>query len=468
MHRGVLSHLSNLPPGDLDEVLGELTASLIVPIQCPGPDDSIETRYGLLPLTRDFIQSKLRDNVSIHRSIRSKIETVQNLLEEATRADQQYRYSLSGMGAETEEDKVAAIYAISAEQKSRAGDYDGAVQGFEKSAQIAPQLQSIYRKWAMVEADAGFYEKADELMRKATGLASDDPVSWYEWGNIEKGRQRFDQAASHVRRALVLSPNDALYNSVLGDIDKRRGNYEIARDLFHKSLEGNFPGGRRRHEIVIFTSLADNLRRWGDQMERDRQWDRALELLREAHSYATRALALDRGDKRAQDAFSAVALKLGIRLCEQRGLTEGKSFIDSAITIDPQRARDKVITQQGCYYLAGALLSADKSEEARRYYSIGRKALLGNGKFRERYEELRQELDREKAKGKLVHVISGKGYGFVQVDGDVTRELFIHRLDIVPTVSMQTFDGMEDCWFSFVIGKNDKGWAAKRARILES
>ena len=53
------------------------------------------------------------------------------------------------------------------------------------------------------------------------------------------------------------------------------------------------------------------------------------------------------------------------------------------------------------------------------------------------------------------------------LDGLFQRHPF-HRLDIVPVISMQTFDEMEGCRLSFVIGKTDKGWAARRARILEA
>src|SRR5215831_12634220 len=226
---GVLSHVANLEPEALESAIRELTlASLILPTQTMVGDEAVETRYELLPLTTNYIRTKLTERPEINRLMRSRIAMVQTLIEEADKAGKAYRYSLADMGAETEEEKIAATWALTAHQKSQAGDYSGAVDALRRATQIAPNFPALYRNWAIIEAGSGFYDQADSLMKRSTNMDPNDPRLWFAWGNIEKDRQRYDKASEYMTKALVLSPNDAPILGSLGEIEKRRGNYQEA------------------------------------------------------------------------------------------------------------------------------------------------------------------------------------------------------------------------------------------------
>lgn len=466
--RGVLSHLTNLPPDRLDKSLKDLTkASLIIPTQRKTVENTLETKYELLPLTCNFIQSKLQSHSDIHREIKRRTEMVQNLIEEADRAGKQYRYSLSDMGAQSDEEKIAATWANTAYQKYQAGDYDGSVEAFRRAIEIAPYFPALYRNWATMESEAGFYEKADKLMVKATKLDPNDSRLWFVWGNIEKRRQRYDKAFDYLSKALKISPNDAPILGALGEIEKRRGNFKQADILLRKALEGSFSVSHRRHQIICYTALADNLRRWSESLNKDRQVDETLRKLREGYEFACKAKDLDKDDYKAHYVYLQICKDYAISLLRAKGLEVAKPFFDKAITKKPQKTKERKINCICCLYLANQLINSN-IEEAKKYYNIGKKSLFpGSGLFN-KYKELGLELYGDRYTGKLYDVNYNRGFGFIELNENTGQSIFVHISDFVYKITNDEFYNMKNQILSFNIEKNEKGFIAKRVRTVEN
>ena len=141
LSRGVLNHVTDLEQDALADAIRKLTiASLIITSQVKLNDLAIETRYQLLPLTTNYIRAKLSNHAEIYRVLHGRIRLVQDLLEEGEKAGRTYRYSLQDMGATTEEERVAAMWALTAHQKYISGDYEGANEAFKRSSSLYPQF----------------------------------------------------------------------------------------------------------------------------------------------------------------------------------------------------------------------------------------------------------------------------------------------------------------------------------------
>ncbi|MBA7597491.1 hypothetical protein ES703_04494 [subsurface metagenome] len=469
--RGVLAHITELETEQLDRVLRELIiASLIVSNQDTSQEGSIETRYELLPLTTNYIQSKLASLPELHRTITHRAELVRSLIEEADRAGKQYRFSLRDMGAQTEEEKVAATWAITAHQKHQAGDYNGAVDGFRRASEISPNFPAVYRNWAIMESDAGFYERADELMRKATNLDKEDPRLWFVWGNIEKRRGRYERASTHLRKALALSPEDAHIMGALAEVEKRRNNFEDADKLLRTALKSKSvtPLQKRRHEIICYTSLADNLRRWVERLAKGRfPNEEILAKLSEAYKLATKAIEIDANDHPAQDTFREINLEFANHLKRTKGFKVARAYYERAIVKNPQRSKEKKTTVPSCYAIATALIEEGQLEEAKKYHFLGWKSLLEHDNYYVRYKTLATEFESQKTKGTLYYIVRGKGYGFVELHDQPGQSIFLHKSHIMPKISAEDFDSMQGRSFSFIIEPGAKLPEARMARILK-
>ena len=315
--RGILSHVANLAPDDLDTALRQLTiASLVIPSQVRTPDARIETQYDLLSLTRNFIRSKLMETPDIRTTLQARIQALRSLIEESERASRQYRASLPLFGAQTEEEKIAATLVVGGLQKNQAGDYRGSVQALERATQIAPHFGPAYREWANVESQAGFSDNAEVLIRKAASLTPQDPAVWTTWGVIEMRTQRYDEAASHLQRSRELNPHDHYAIHVAAEIEKRRGNFEEAAKLMAPLVEDgeSQTSVPSRTKLLACTSIAENMRRWAEQLRGEGKYEAALQKLREAYEYSRKALEIDSTDVHAIDTQREVTANLGIAL----------------------------------------------------------------------------------------------------------------------------------------------------------
>lgn len=462
--------MSNLSSEHINDALRQLSiASLIIPHQQKLQRDVIETRYELIPLTRKYIYTKLLSHPEINRVIMSRMDEVQNLVEEAEKARKYYRYSLRDMEAGTEAEKIAATWAITAYQKYQAGDYETSISNFKKAAEIAPNFPAVYRNWATLESDAGFYEKANELMKKATTLSPDDPRLWFVWGNIEKRWQRLDRAYRYLKKALELSPNDAPILGALGEVEKRRENFEEADKLLRQSIKSPSPLGisQKRHEIICYTSLADNLGRLAEKLSRERQIKEALVKLKEAYELSSKSVELG-GDFRAQCTFREISLRFG-NLMEREGEFENaKQYFKKSIVERPRRAKERKITERACYSLVIGLLKEGNLEDAKMYYQIGLKALMPGSKFYKLYKDLGLEFEREQHEGKIFRIAPNRGYGFVDSSDFPGQSIFLHISEVLPNIPLYEFEKMEGSIVRFIVQHDTKGLAAKRAWIIKN
>lgn len=465
--RGILSHVANLTAEQLDDALSDLTlASLVVPTQFVASNSSIETNYELLPLTRNFILSKLQGNRQIYSDIRSRITFVESLIQEADKASKQYRYSLYNLGAESEEEKISSTWAMTAFQRYQADDYNGAVEAYIRAAEIAPKFSAIYRNWASMESQAGYPEKANDLMKKATSLSPKDAGLWFVWGNIEKRRQRYDKAADYLKKALEISPNDPPILGALGEVEKRRGNFEDADILLHKALTEGRVEKPKKHEIVCYTSMADNYRRWAEELSRERKYNESLDLLKKAYSCAERAIDLGEEDYQAQSTFNAVTTDLAIRVNYQKSFAESIPYFLKVVIENPKKAREKKTNERVCFFLATGYLQIGEFDLARKYFFIGRKSLIAGSTSNEKYNNLALEFTHERALGILKRIKPTKGFGFIESIPHDGHNVFLHYTDMHEDgISIEDFEGFVGSKINFIKVKNDRGFIAKRAYI---
>lgn len=395
--RGVLTHLTNLSVEELDDSIRELNiASLVIP-KLVAAKNVIETKYELLPLTRNFIQAKLRANNDLFLEIKKRSSLIDNLLEEAEKAGTQYRYSLQSMGANTEEEKIAATWATTAFQKFQAGNYDGAVNDFKKASEIAPNFANVYKNWALMESQAGYGDKANELMKKATGINPKDSFLWFTWGNIEKQKQRLNISADYLQKALSLSSNDIYILGALGEVEKRRGNYAKADKLLREAIQfARKESGiisKTKHEVVCLTSLADNNRRWAEILNSSKKYEDAHYKLKFASECAKKAMKLSENDPKAQETHMEVSLAMALALMyNKKDDLSIEKFFKSAIKMSPKGAKQKRITSKSCFYYTNYLIGQGNLKKAQVYFSIGKRNLLDGSQYSERYRVLEKKI----------------------------------------------------------------------------
>ncbi len=465
--RGVLTHVSGLQTDELDKALRDLTlASLVIQEHEESRDRTIITKYSLLPLTLGYLRAKLQSQPELWRTIQARMELVGDRLEEATKAGKQYRYALQYLGATTDEERVAASWALTAYQRSQMGDYGGAVEAFKRAVDIAPGFSRVYRNWATVESAEGYHERANELMEKATTLTPEDPTLWFVWGNMEKRRRRLERARRYFQKALALSPNDGAVLGGLGEVEKRSGNYQKADQYFQRALTIPSEVRSYKHEVITHTAIADNMRRWAEILWKDKQTDEAVSKARLAYDHASRAVQMAGSDLRARDTLREVAFQLAMLLSETEGIDVTFPFFEKAIAKNPKRTKERNITSIACYHLSRKLLSAGRLNEARDFYHLGERTRLRTEKDKQRYESLRNELFEQGLTGTVSYIQKNASYGFIERDSVPGQTIFVHRNAFVPNVSFKEFQDLRGARVSFIIEETSDGLQARNVRLL--
>jgi CspA family cold shock protein len=282
---------------------------------------------------------------------------------------------------------------------------------------------------------------------------------------MEKRRNRLDHAKSYFEKALEYSPNDGAILSGLGDIARRQGDFEGADRLYRHAI--NYPPSdarSRRHEIIIRTAIADNLRRWTEELVKNKQYEIALKKAQEAYSEANRAVQLQGSDDRSRDTLQETAFQLGKILAETHNFDTAQPYFKQAITDRPRRIRTKRVTVWACYYLAENLIESGRRNEAENILRKGRRLILPRWKsISEHYDLLLHELKRPT--GILSSVNREKGYGFID-----TKEgtIFVHISQITPQISNEEFKQYQGSQVFFDVIQTDKGPQAENVKLVKT
>jgi len=383
---------------------------------------------------------------------------VQATLDAGARAKQEYKYTFRDMDASTEEEKIAAMWCLTAYQKYQSGDYASAVRDFGSAVKIAPKMPTVYRNWARLEMDAHFYARAKECITKAIELAPDDVRMWREWGSIEMKAQHYDDAAAKVEHALRIEPDDAQLLNLLGEIEKRRGNYSTADDLFRRSLARFGALNELSHLTITRTAMADNLRKWAEVLMTT-DTATATSYLGEAYRIMAEAVSTD-VSPRAQATLREVAFALG-RSSEQEGrVTDAIAYYDKSISWQPTRTSDQKRAVTASLYVADHLLRAGKRDDSRRYLDLARMYCRAPEALR-RLEFLEMCSEPGRRQAVLSRVIRGKGFGFL--GNERVSAVFLHYSNVVPPITVAQFEQLEGQELSFVVVDRDGRRAAIRA-----
>jgi len=457
--KGVISHLSGLSVDSVESAIQRLvTASLIVPQHRADDSGLITASYGLLSLTRAYTYSKLQSEPEVLADIRQRMAQVQATLDAGARAKQEYKYTFRDMDASTEEEKIAAMWCLTAYQKYQSGDYASAVKEFGSALKIAPKMPTVYRNWARMEIEAGFYARAKECISKAIDLAPEDVRMWREWGSIEMKAQHYDDAVAKVEHALQIEPDDAQLLNLLGEIEKRRGNYSTANDLFRRALARFETLNETSHLTITRTAMADNLRKWAEVLM-TKDTATATSYLSESYRIMTEAVSTDLSP-RAQATLREIAFALG-RFSEQKNhVADAIAYYDKSISWQPIRTSDKRRAVAAAVYIADQFLRAEKRDESRRYIDLARTYCRSPEVLRQ-LECLEMQSEPGRRRAVLSRVIRGKGYGFL--GNDRGSAIFLHYSSVVPPVTVVQFEHLEGQELSFVVVDRDGKRAATRA-----
>jgi len=142
-------------------------------------------------------------------------------------------------------DGLMDVHRIQAFVYETYGNYNLAIQEYEKAAQIAPNLTFLYIRIGVIYRHLQLYDKALETFqiaaRRNDQLGITDPTPYMALANTYVQMGQFLAAALNVRKALDLNPTTPAVYAQLGIVYFHSRNYEGAIPAFECALQGCTP-----------------------------------------------------------------------------------------------------------------------------------------------------------------------------------------------------------------------------------
>ena len=144
-----------------------------------------------------------------------------------------------------------------------------AEQNFRRAIQLRPELPLAYRSLAQIKWNQGDLESAEELWRVALGIDSNHRETLLALGRLHLEKKEFFYAESYLQRAATKQPTDWQARYLLGELYYGFGLTQKALDQAEEGLRFH------PRQASLRVLLADCVRRQAN-------WNRAIELYREA------------------------------------------------------------------------------------------------------------------------------------------------------------------------------------------
>ena len=230
-----------------------------------------------------------------------------------------------------------------------AGDFEEALKETSTAISLSPKLVSAHLNRARVLADLHRPEEAEEEFAAAHRLAPNDPDCLFYWGLLEKDRGNLEKQTSLFQQVVHLQPDnltallllaqslqrerkDAETIAVLRHMlqlkpDSENAIYMLSMELRRtdpeesKKLQEDFETQKRKDASL---AQVKSLGMEAYQAANKRDWPEAIRILKKAlESCADCTLA------------AALHKNLGLALCSNGNLDEGKQELQEALKLNP-------------------------------------------------------------------------------------------------------------------------------------
>lgn len=388
---------------DVDEALQELTlASMVYQETAQEPDGSLSSRYRLAGLTPTYAATELSKRADLATKANQRHADLLGRLQQVTSATLAYRYSSVYVGAATEKEKMAAVFAKSGyDVWQDLHDLKAARSHFLKAVDLAPMLPFVYRRWASVEDDADQYSEADKVMSEATKKIPGDAGLWFHWAMLLKYSRRGraiklegldERIRDCLRNASKIDPKDHRIAHSLAVAETKLRNFHAAEELFVQAQKADVSSVEaERHQFLCMHAQADLYNEWGFDLTQKRELPKAAEKFGLATQYIDRALEKQPTDDEVHLLGKRIQLNIGRMNRRQHSYVNAFKSFQDAILDPAYRRREQEHNAQVQYEIAVTYRAMGKRDEASQAARRGLN-LSNNPKRKERIQELLRSL----------------------------------------------------------------------------
>jgi Flp pilus assembly protein TadD/TolB-like protein len=248
--------------------------------------------------------------------------------------------------------KLEPVYVTLGRIHNSTGEYEVAMEEFERALNLAPSDASAMQGMAQTYQKLGRNQEAESMFRRATALRPDSWEGYYRLGNFYYNTGRFSEAEPQYRRVLELSPDNATAYTNLGTVLTNENRYAEARTVLEKAvalnpnfqaynnlanvyfLEGSYTDAAATYERALPLNNADYMV-WGNLAA---AYAAAPSLAsRSKAAFEKAALLAEQKARKTPDAI--VQSELGTYYARLRMPDKARVRLESALALSPEDPR---------------------------------------------------------------------------------------------------------------------------------
>lgn len=454
---GKLIHITNLNMELVSKEIKNLNRSSLIISKHHELNDEIETIYEILPLTKDYLLDKLKNEKGLKEEFKKRKSEIDIKTKHAISAKIEHQHSLAHAGANTDDEKIALIKSQTAWNIFQNGDYLGACELMDEAIKITPKFTPILRNYAVIQSEEKHIQKADELMGLATSYEPKNAHLWYVWGNINKKSGRFEVAYKYYSKALKLTSKDPLMNSSYAICQRFRRFFEDAEKHFKIALDLRKNG--KRHNLINLQGLSETYLRWSSKLFFEKEYISALDKINLANETINKALKIDNRDLKLKEIKREILLYLAIQIAEEKGIKESLQYFEESlkpmqlgqITLK-KRYKDKIHEGTVFYNLAKYYSRENNVGESEKYKDKAVKLLKNDSKMLKKIKELGMRSTDKSISGIIKHFNWDKKFGFIK---SKNIDYFFHISNFNIFVNQESLRDLKDKKVKFNPSKDD-------------
>jgi len=187
---------------------------------------------------------------------------------------------------------------------------------FTLVSKLAPENADCLYYWSLLEREEGNLPKETELLQRLVKLRSNDERAWFSLGRSLSEQSRDQEAIPALRKAVALDPDagGALYLLAKKVKQQNPAEYDQLMQRFQQTRD-------KSKDLDAIKSLGNQ----AYQASQRQDWPESIRLFREAlASCDTCSIA------------SALHRDLGLVLCRDGQIDQGKTELQTALAMDPE------------------------------------------------------------------------------------------------------------------------------------
>jgi LuxR family transcriptional regulator, glucitol operon activator len=329
--RHLIQHMTNLNEDIIDDSLEELIVCSFIYPETKDENGVVKTYYQMLLLTRGFVQNKLDNEKVLQRELHSKYTDLSLQIERVDKSKSEFHHTLSIMGINTEEDKVAFNHIKTAKNYIRIGNPKQALSSFHEALRIAPNFAYLHTELGRFESSRSHFEDAEKHYKKACQLDTLNYRCHFEYGVFLRKQNRIDDSIFHLLKTEELNPEfPAVYNE-LGRALSFQEEFEKADEKFEKSEKlyvGDFINFK--HLNITLYYRCDNYKRWAEKFFHCQDFENGKRLLLKSYETIKKANSINPYDEKNFILEKTLTKDIGIRLIRTGNQELGKKYLIEA------------------------------------------------------------------------------------------------------------------------------------------